>query len=105
MVGMAQAAKYDCNEVSINASLTAPGLLVLTDNYLPDWKVYVDGKPAELLQAYHTFRAVALPAGEHDVAFRYESKYYKLGSYVSLLAVIFLCGTFGFAFIRRRRIS
>jgi hypothetical protein len=105
IIGTALVAKYDCNEVRVNASLTAPGLLVLTDNYLPDWKVYVDGKPAELLQAYHTFRAVALPAGEHDVAFRYESKYYKMGSYISLLSVIFLCGTLGFALIRRKRVA
>jgi len=103
--GTARVMKYDCNEVKVEAGLTAPGLLVLTDTYLPDWKVYVDGKRAELLQAYHTFRAVALPAGEHDVAFRYESKYYKLGSYVSLFAIVFLCGTLGFAFIRRKRIS
>jgi hypothetical protein len=105
VIGMARVQKYDCNEVKVTASLTAPGLLVLTDNYLPDWKVYVDGKPAELLQAYHTFRAVALSAGEHDVAFRYESKYYKMGSYISLLSAIFLCGTLGFAFIRRKRTS
>jgi hypothetical protein len=102
--GTAQVTSYDCNEVKVKAALTAPGLLVLTDDYVPDWKVYVDGKPAELLQAYHTFRAVALAAGEHDVTFRYESKYYKLGSYVSLLAVVFLCGTLAFAFIRRKRL-
>ncbi len=102
VAGTAQVTSYDCNEVRIKADLTAPGLLVLTDSYVPDWKVHVDGKPAELLQAYHTFRAVALPAGEHDVTFRYESKYYKLGSYASLLAVVFLCGTLAFAFVRRK---
>jgi len=104
VAGTAQVAKYDCNEVKVSANLTAPGLLVLTDNYLPDWKVYVDGKPAELLQAYHTFRAVALPAGEHEVAFRYESKYYKTGSCVSLVAAVFLFGTLAFVLIPRKRI-
>jgi hypothetical protein len=104
VAGSAQVTSYDCNEVKVKASLTVPGLLVLTDCYVPDWKVYVDGKRTDLLQAYHTFRAVALPAGEHDVTFRYESKYYKLGSYVSLFAVVFLCGTLAFAFIRRKRI-
>ena len=104
IAGTAQVTSYDCNVVKVKADLTAPGLLVLTDNYVPDWKVYVDGRPAELLQAYHTFRAVALPIGEHEVAFRYESKYYKLASYVSLVAVIFLCGTLAFAFIRRKHV-
>ncbi|HTW91713.1 MAG TPA: YfhO family protein [bacterium] len=101
--GTAQVSSYDCNEVKVKASLTAPGLLVLTDNYVPDWKVYVDGKKSELLQAYHTFRAVALTAGQHDVAFRYESKYYKLGSYVSLLGIIFLCVVLVIGLIRSRR--
>lgn len=103
IAGTAQVTKYDCNEVKVKASMTAPGLLVLSDNYLPAWKVYVDGKRAELLQAYHTFRAVALTPGEHDVAFRYESKYYKSGAYVSLLATIFLCVTLIVAFIRRKQ--
>jgi len=101
--GAAQVTSYDCNEIKVKAMLTAPGLLVLTDVYVPDWKVYVDGKRADLLQAYHAFRAVALPAGEHDVTFRYESKYYELGSYISLLAVVFLCGALAFAFILRKR--
>ncbi|MBM3314085.1 YfhO family protein, partial [candidate division WOR-3 bacterium] len=102
-VGTAQVTKYDCNEIGIKAGLAAPGLLVLTDCYAPDWKVYVDGRRAELLPAYHTFRAVALAAGEHEVTFRYESKYYQLGSYVSLLALVFLVGTLGFAAVRGKR--
>ena len=105
VAGTAQVIKYDCNEVKVKAGLTAPGLLVLTDCYSPDWKVYVDGKPADLLQAYHAYRAVPLPAGEHEVTFRYESEYYRLGSYVSLAAVVFLCGTLVFAAVRRKRES
>ena len=102
VAGTAQVVKYDCNEVKVKADLTSPGLLVLTDCYVPDWKVYVDGKPADLLQAYHAYRAVSLPPREHEVTFRYESKYYQLGSYISLVAVVFLCGALIFAGFRRK---
>jgi hypothetical protein len=105
MAGTAQVVKYDCNEVRIKAGLTAPGLLVLTDCYVPDWKAYVDGKPVPVLQAFHTFRAVSLSAGQHEVVFKYESPWYRLGSYISLAALVFLCGTLVFARVRRRPAS
>ena len=103
VAGTAQVEKYDCNEVKVKADVTAPGLLVLTDCYLPDWKAYVDGKPAPMLQAFHTFRAVPLPVGQHEVVFRYESRWYRLGSYVSGVAVLVLFGILSLSFIRRRK--
>lgn len=48
-----------------------PALLVVSDNYYPAWQVFVDGQPAELFRANHTMRAVAVPAGEHEVRFEY----------------------------------
>jgi hypothetical protein len=101
--GTAQVVKYDCDRIIVKATLTAPGLLVLTDCYVPDWKVDVDGRPSDLLQAYHAYRAVALPAGKHEVTFRYDSKNYRLGSCISMAAVVFLCGTLIVAAIRRKR--
>ncbi|MCX6841485.1 MAG: YfhO family protein, partial [candidate division WOR-3 bacterium] len=101
--GTARVTSYDCNEVKVRADLTAPGLLVLTDCYVPDWKAYVDGKPAPVLQAFHTFRAVPLSAGQHDVVFKYESPWYRLGSYVSGVAVLLLAFILSLSFIRRRK--
>ena len=103
VAGAAQVVKYDCNEVKVKADVTAPGLLVLTDCYVPDWKAYVDGKPAPVLQAFHTFRAVPLSAGQHEVVFRYESPWYRLGSYVSGAAVLLLFAILSMSFIRRRK--
>lgn len=86
--GAAHVASYDANRIAVSASLSAPGILVLSENWLPDWCVYVDGRPARMLRAFHTLRAVALETGEHEVEFRYESKYYRLGALISLLATI-----------------
>lgn len=103
MAGTAQVVKYDCNEIKVNASLTAPGLLVLSEDYHPDWKAYDNGRPAPVLQAYHTFRAVALEPGRHEVVFRYESAWYKAGTYISGAALLFLVATIAVAYIVRRK--
>lgn len=87
-VGTAEITHYDANRIKIHARLTGPGLLVLSENYHPDWRVTVNGKPAPLLQAFHTLRAVALPAGEHQVEFFYRSRYFQLGTALTIIATI-----------------
>ncbi|MBN2491086.1 MAG: YfhO family protein, partial [Planctomycetes bacterium] len=57
--------------VRLRVRFPADGLLVLTDNHFPGWTAAVDGRAAELLRANYAFRAVAVPAGEHEVTFRY----------------------------------
>ncbi len=94
---------YDANQITINASLNVPGILILSENYHPDWQVQVDGNPATLLQAFHTLRAVALPPGNHQVKFFYRSESFNTGMLISILATLILAGTGLFAGLRQRR--
>jgi hypothetical protein len=103
VAGTAQVTKYDCDEVKVKVGLTAPALLVLSEDYHPDWKAYDNGKPVPVLRAFHTFRAVALEPGQHEVVFRYESRWYNLGSYLSGAALLFLVATIAAAYIVRRK--
>jgi len=48
-------------------------LLVVSENFYPAWQATVDGASAPLLRANHTFRAVPVPAGTHEVRFTYRS--------------------------------
>lgn len=47
------------------------GFLVVNDCLAPGWTATVDGVSSELLRADYAFRAVPVPAGEHDVLLRY----------------------------------
>jgi hypothetical protein len=47
------------------------GYLVVSDLLLPGWKAFLDGREIPLLRADYAFRAVALPAGEHEVVMRF----------------------------------
>jgi hypothetical protein len=50
-----------------------PALLVVADNWFPSWHATVDGTPTPILRAYHTLRAVPVPAGTHSVEMSYRS--------------------------------
>ncbi len=60
-------------ELSLAVELDRPGLVVVSEVYYPDWKATVDGAPVEVLRANHVLRAVALRAGRHEIAFRYDA--------------------------------
>ncbi len=59
------------NEVRVRAQAACRGLLVLADTHFPGWSAWVDGKPAPVHAAYGVFRSVVIPAGEHELVFRY----------------------------------
>lgn len=47
-------------------------LLVLHDLYYPGWVAEIDGKSAPIQRTGRLFRAVIVPAGSHQVVFRFE---------------------------------
>jgi hypothetical protein len=78
---------YTNQKVTLAASLSRSGVLVLADSYYPGWRVYVDGEERQILRANLFFRAVELPVGNHRVEFRYEPLSFTIGLVVSLLSL------------------
>ncbi|HXF09487.1 MAG TPA: hypothetical protein VN625_01795, partial [Desulfuromonadaceae bacterium] len=62
---------YSPRTIVLSATAPAPSILLLNDRYDPNWKVLVDGKPAELLRCNFIMRGVYLPPGAHTVEFRF----------------------------------
>ncbi|MBI2363454.1 MAG: YfhO family protein [Deltaproteobacteria bacterium] len=98
----AKIARYTNARVTIRASLDASGILVLADSFYPGWSAYVDGKRAGILRANLFFRAVALPAGEHTVEFRYEPMSFKIGLVLSVTTIFALIATTVICVLRKR---
>jgi hypothetical protein len=76
--------RLEPQEQAFHVTLDRPGLLVVSEVYYPDWKASVDGAPADVLRANHVLRAVALPAGAHDVVFRYDASIVRRGATISI---------------------
>ncbi len=79
--------RYSLNEIRVDSKLPSPAILVLSEVYYPKWQVYVDGVKTEMLKADYVLRAVALPAGDHEVVFRYDSSTLKRGLLISVLTL------------------
>lgn len=94
---------FESNRLVIAATMTRPGLLVLSEVYYPAWKAYVDGQPVPVYLADGALRAVALTTGSHQVEFRYESSYFLAGGILSSLTLLVIVFTGIFTWKRRRR--
>ncbi len=66
-----QVVRFEPQRLRLHAHLTSPGILVTSEISYPGWEVWVNGKRGRPLRAYGLLRAVALPAGEWDVEWRF----------------------------------
>lgn len=96
---------FEPNRVALQARASAPGLLVLGEVMYPGWTVQVNGQPARLVTADGILRAVALPAGEAQVEFRFQPGLFYAGAVISALTVALLLGWGIWAVARRRQIA
>ena len=78
----------------IDTNSEAAGLLVLSETAYPGWRVTIDDKPAEILTAYTTIRAVCVPAGKHQIEWIFDPITYKIGLAITL-PVLIVCGWAG----------
>jgi hypothetical protein len=97
--------QYGNSSVTVQATASHDGVLVLADSFYPGWKAFVDGNETKILRANHFFRGVVLPKGAHRVEFRYEPWSFKLGWIISTftltgILVVSLC-----MFLRQRKLA
>ncbi|MEM4235199.1 MAG: YfhO family protein, partial [Candidatus Methanomethylicaceae archaeon] len=65
--------------------------LVLSDQYFPGWKAFIDGKETPIYQVNGLLRGITTPKGLHTVEFIYRPTKIYLAAvigFVSLLGVI-----------------
>ena len=95
---------YQPNRVMMTAETDRNGILVMSDNHYPAWQAWLDGMPVKVYRANYTFRAITLPAGRHQVEFRYSSRYFVLGLTISIIsAIMILSGIIILAILGRDR--
>ena len=64
----------DLNCLTYNSHCSNERLAIFSEiYYAPDWKVYIDDKPAEYMRANYVLRAMLIPAGDHKIEFRNEA--------------------------------
>ena len=72
--------------LSVRLDTPAPRVLVFSETFIPGWEATLDGAPIEIWRANAYYQAVWVPAGAHEIVFRYRPAAFRLG------IVIFLAG-------------
>jgi hypothetical protein len=99
----AEIRSYAGEEVAIEAACASACLLVLTDLDYPGWEAQVDGRPSPIHRVNALFRAVRLPAGRHEVVYRYRPLSFRIGAAVSIATLAALLSAFAVHRLRARR--
>jgi hypothetical protein len=95
--------RFEPNRITLQARSSSAGLLVLGEVMYPGWQVRVNGEPAHVVTANGILRAVALPAGEAQVEFRFQPGLFYVGAVITALTVLILLGWGIWVIVRRRR--
>jgi hypothetical protein len=92
--------EYRPERVSIEANLSEPGVLLLTDAWYPGWQATVDGEPVTICRANLLFRAIALGPGQHRVVVTFRPLGHRVGCAVSSMGLLLLVIVGRYAFRR-----
>ena len=90
-IAMEHQTPYNPDYVKYTSHSATDRLAVFSEVYYePDWRAYLDGKPAPYLRANYILRAMEIPAGDHVIEFRNEAPLFHRMDKVTLAASIIL---------------
>jgi len=91
--------KYQPNELIYKSSSHLPQVALFSEMYYPNgWKATIDGKEFEIFRANYVLRALYIPAGTHQIVFKFEPEVIQQGGSISLISFIAFLVSIGLAF-------
>ena len=80
-----QLTDYKANQLSYTANCSKNQLAVFSEIfYDKGWNAYLNGELVPHFRANYVLRAMPIPAGNHQIEFKFEPRTYKTGEGISL---------------------
>ncbi len=80
---------YHPEKLIYESQNTGNGLAVFSENFYPHgWQATIDGKPAQIMKADYSLRALKIPAGKHKIVFEFKPEIVKKGGTISLWSFV-----------------
>jgi hypothetical protein len=82
---------YGPKELKFKSENPSDGFATFSDIYYqPGWNAYLDGEPKEHMRVDYVLRGLEIPAGEHEIIFRFEPSTVSIGNMISVVSSIIL---------------
>ncbi|NJW54134.1 YfhO family protein [Salinimicrobium oceani] len=82
---------YQPNELKYRSNSPEEAMAVFSEIYYPHgWQAFIDGEEAPHFRADYVLRAMIIPAGEHEITFKFEPQVVKTGSSIALASSVLL---------------
>ncbi len=77
------------DKIDYRFSSAAPEFAVFSEIYYPEgWNAYIDGNKADYVKTDYVLRGMYIPAGNHEIEFRFEPESFTEGRMISIIANI-----------------
>jgi hypothetical protein len=63
---------YEPNDLRYEVTSDKGGVVVFAEIYYPEWTATLDGRPIDIARADYILRAIGVPAGKHQVEFKFD---------------------------------
>jgi len=98
--GTIQLTSYKPNELVYKFNSGKSELVVFSEIYYDKgWKAFIDGKEMPYFRADYVLRAMVVPAGQHEITWKFKPTVYYTGGTISLisslLVLLFFFGVLG----------
>lgn len=87
---MVRIASYSARRIQVIANTSAPGFLVLSDIYYPEWRATLNGREVKIIRTDEALRGISLPAGQSTILFSYQPTTVYTGASISLLTCLLI---------------
>lgn len=101
--GTIELTAYAPDELVYRSSAPSEQLAVFSEIYYgPEkgWQAYIDGVKAPHIRADFILRAMKVPAGDHEIRFKFEPSAYRIGEWLSLVFSLLIIAALAFGVYR-----
>lgn len=107
VTGQATVEDIDWREQSVQFKVNAakPSIVVLAQTYYHPWVATVDGITTPLRRVNHSFTALKVPTGNHEVRLTYVDQAFRRGLIITSIALLIVGGMFYVSFRKHKTSS
>ncbi|MFV8358400.1 YfhO family protein, partial [Flavobacterium sp. XS1P32] len=96
---------YNPNYLKYTSENTKKGLAIFSEMYYgKGWNAYIDGKSVAHIRADYVLRGLQIPAGKHNIEFKFEPQVIKTGGMITLISsILMLVALVGGIYFERKK--